>query len=421
MPDQNMYYLPSRSAIPWLSRQWMEVPCPCYCVGMSGGTAFDAEFRLVLACSKLSPDGALVRNLASQVQNWTKVLKYAEWHKLTPLVCHTLIADSGYSFASVTSEHLMRKVQDSAQQNLFLTAELLRIMRAFLAENIQAIPYKGPVLAASAYGNLAIRDFCDLDILLSKKDVPRARSLMIDLGYRGEYSLTPAQESRYLRAACEYNFLNQSNHTQVEIHWQVVPPELGFTFDFGGLWSRTKFLSIGGSRLKVLSPEDLLLVLSVHGFKHLWAQLKWVCDIAIILSSSDGLDWTYILDEADRVRATRIVLVTLSLAGQLFGSSLPDPIQIRLSHDSDARAVVEEIIDSYNCPGSMSRTKARLLMLKAFSGFRNRATYMRRVLLDPAMEEAVLAPERPMSAMRARRVLHVARQAFSDYCRSRRN
>jgi hypothetical protein len=55
---------------------------------------FDAEFRLLLACSKLPADGVLVCQLASQVENWEKVLKYAEWHELTPLICHALI-DSG--------------------------------------------------------------------------------------------------------------------------------------------------------------------------------------------------------------------------------------------------------------------------------------------------------------------------------------
>src|SRR5437867_1069840 len=119
---------------------------------MLGGAAsgFDAEFRLLLACSKLPADRLLVRHLAGQVENWEKVLRYAEWHHLTPLVCHTLI-DSGCSLTSATAEHLVREVRQNAQENLLLTAELLRIMQALLAENIRAIPYKGPVLTASAY------------------------------------------------------------------------------------------------------------------------------------------------------------------------------------------------------------------------------------------------------------------------------
>src|SRR5713101_4830495 len=103
-----------------------------------GGTApaFDAEFRLLLACSKLPADGLLVRHLAGQVENLEKVLRYAEWHDLTPVVCHTLI-DSGCSLSSTTAEHLAREVRKNAQKNLLLTAELLRIMQALIAENIR--------------------------------------------------------------------------------------------------------------------------------------------------------------------------------------------------------------------------------------------------------------------------------------------
>ena len=387
---------------------------------MPGSTApaFDAEFRLVLACSKLPADGVLVRHLASQVENWEKVLKYAEWHELTPLICHTLI-DSGCSLSSAMSEHLVSEVRKNTQNNLLLTAELLRIMRALLAENIRAIPYKGPVLAASTYGNLAMRGSCDLDILLAEKDVQRTLSMMLELGYRGEYSLTPAQEARYLRTTCEYNFLHESNRAQVEIHWQVVPAKLCLTFEFDRLWSRAGFLLIGSSRLRVLSPEDALLVLSVHGFKHLWACLKWVCDIANLLSSPEGLDWTYVVDEADRIGAIRVVLVALSLANRMCQSRLPDPIRLRLSRDAVAASIASEIVSSYSSGDSMSRLKARLLMLRAYSGFRHRATYLARILLDPTTEEAVRTPERSMGVMRTQRVFHVARQAVLDLCKSR--
>jgi len=382
--------------------------------------AFDTEFRLVLACSRLPADEVSVRYLACQVENWEKVLKYAEWHELTPLICHALI-DSGCPLSSSMSENLVRKVRKNAQKNLLLTAELLRIMRALVAENIRAIPYKGPVQAESTYGNLAMRSFCDLDILVAGEDVQRTLSVMHELGYRGEYSFTPTQETKYLRSACEYNFLHESNQVRVEIHWQVVPAQLGLTIEFNRLWSRTKFLPIGSSRLRVLSPEDAVLVLSLHGFKHLWSCLKWVCDIATLPSSSDDLDWSYVLDEADRIGAVRVVLVALFLANQMYQSPLPDPIRLRLRRDPVAVSIAREIVSSYAPGASVSRLKAWLLMLRAHSGLRLRVTYVARTLLDPATEEVVCTPQRSMVVMRTQRVFHVARQAISDFYKSQRN
>jgi hypothetical protein len=54
--------------------------------------------------------------------------------------------------------------------------------------------------------------------------------------------------------------------------------------------------------------------------------------------------------------------------------------------------------------------KARLLMLRAYSGFRHRATYVVRSLLDPTMEELIRTPERPITVMRVQQVFRVARQ-----------
>jgi hypothetical protein len=266
-----------------------------------------------------------------------------------------------------------------------------------------------------------MRGFCDLDILVAEPDVRRALGIMSELGYRADYSLSPAQEAKYFRTTCEYNFLHESNQTQVEIHWQIVPAQLGLTFEFERLWSRTKFLPMGGSQLPVLSPEDALLVVSVHGFKHLWACLKWVSDVANILSSPEELDWIYIVSEAERIGAMRIVLVALSLADQMCHSCLPDPIRVRLSRDSVASAIAGEIVRNYSPGHSLSRMKARLLTLKAYSGFGHRVTYLARTVLDPATEEVVRTPELSMSRMRTQRVFHVAKQAISDFCKPQRN
>jgi len=389
---------------------------------MSGetATAFDVEFRLLLACSRTHADRGLIRSLVGQTEDWGKVVRYAERHGLTPQLGQRL-EEAGCPLAPPASELVKSNIRQIAQENLLLTAELLRIMRALAAENVPAIPYKGPVLAAITYGNLALRRSCDLDILVSEKDVRRVLRIMPELGYRAEYSLTPAQEARYLRSTCEYNFLHESNQTHVEIHWQVMPPKLGLTFEFDRLWSRARFLPIGSSRLPVLSPEDALLVISVHGFKHLWACLKWVCDVANLLSPPEELDWTYIVGEADRIGAMRVVLVALSLANQVCQSCLPDPIRLRLSRDPVAASIAREIVSSYSPGCSMSRIKARLLMLRAYSGFRHRATYVTRALLDPATEEMVRTPERSRGVMHMQQVFHVARQAILDLCKSRQN
>ena len=82
---------------------------------------------------------------------------------------------------------------ENSLHNLFMTGELFKLLDLFGAHGIGAIPYKGPTLAALAYGNLALREFDDLDLLLPERDIPRARDLLIAQGFRPGYTLTRAR------------------------------------------------------------------------------------------------------------------------------------------------------------------------------------------------------------------------------------
>jgi len=168
-----------------------------------------------------------------------------------------------------------------------------------------------------------------------------------------------------------------------------------------------------------LSPEDALLVLSVHGFKHLWECLKWVCDVANLLLAQQELDWSYIEREADRIGAKRVVLVAISLANRMFDSGLPEPIRLRLKRDPAAGSIAKEIVNCYLMGRPISRMRARLLMLWAYTGFRDRATYVARSLFEPTTEELIRAPERSMVVLRGQQVLRVARQATFHLSKSR--
>ena len=55
--------------------------------------------------------------------------------------------------------------------NLKQTKELTRILELFSENDIEAIPYKGVVLAHEAYGSVGARVFSDIDLMVSEKDL----------------------------------------------------------------------------------------------------------------------------------------------------------------------------------------------------------------------------------------------------------
>ena len=91
----------------------------------------------------------------------------------------------------------------NARRNLFLSGELCRILSLFETQGIQAIPFKGPVLANSFYGNVALRQCHDLDLLVRKIDVLRAQDLLISQGFRPFCEPTGAPES-FFKKECHF-------------------------------------------------------------------------------------------------------------------------------------------------------------------------------------------------------------------------
>jgi hypothetical protein len=238
-------------------------------------------------------------------------------------------------------DELRSRFDANARQALWLTGELHRILDCFESRGIAALPYKGPVLAELLYGNVTHRQFSDLDILVPRSDVPRAKQALHSLGYTAGIELTPAEERAYLASGYEYTFDSARGRNLVELQWQVLPRFYAVDFDMEAVFHRAVAGNAGGREIRTLCPEDLLLVLCAHAAKHVWLQLSWLKDIADLVRSR-ALDWEFIQRQAHALGISRIVAVTFFLAQRFFGAKLPpsaaeafpaDPQTLALGHE----------------------------------------------------------------------------------------
>jgi hypothetical protein len=81
-----------------------------------------------------------------------------------------------------------------------------------------------------------------------------------------------------------------------------------------------------------LSPEDLILFLCVHGAKHEWDQLIWVCDVAETIRAYPGLDWTTVQQRAAETGSLRMLQLGLFLAHEIAGVGLPLEAAVLAAH-----------------------------------------------------------------------------------------
>jgi hypothetical protein len=303
------------------------------------------EIELLLCCARTRTDPAnadRIRELLRGEVNWTFLLQEAGRHRVAPLLYWNLNAVCPEAVPQDILNELLNYFRINGRRNLLLTGELVRLLKALGTRGIPAVPFKGPALASLAYENLSLREFIDLDILVRKQDIPEVRDLMISTGYRLRNQISEAQEASFLESQREYTFEN-GDGTVVELHWAVLPKHFPFRFDGEDLWTRVVETRLGGSYALAFSTEDLLLFLCVHGSKHFWRRLAWVCDVAALVCAEDEIDWDGLLRRAVALGGERMLLLGLLLANDLLGLRLPDRILRRVRADSAVGALAADV------------------------------------------------------------------------------
>ena len=307
-----------------------------------------AEGELLLCCARVRGDAETadrIRALLKEPIDWARLLRMARDHGVGPLLyCH-LDTNAAEAVPVEVLGQLRDEFRANTRRNLLLTGELLCLLEGFRSASIPVVPFKGPTLASALYGSLGLREFTDLDLLIRPGDLGASKRLLLAHGYRPGIDLTGAQEEALLKHQYELPFVRSTDGTIVELQWRIVPRYFSLTLDFARFEPRLGSASLLGRPVLSLSPEDLLLVLCVHGTKHLWQRLGWVCDVGELLRVHVDLDWDNVLDTARRMGAERILLLGATLARSLLQAPVPEVISARIDADP-ALTALEQTVSS---------------------------------------------------------------------------
>ena len=237
-----------------------------------------------------------VRELATQDVDWQAFLQLVASHGVRPLLYETLHGSCWEALPEWVRHELAHFYSANSAKNRFLTCELLRILQLFEDENILAVPFKGPVLAAVLYGNLALREFVDLDILVREQDIPKARQILANHGYQSN-----VKSANITPDASNDELYSPSTGTVVELHWQFSPRRFISVLPAQQVWKNVESIEILGRQVWSFSSQDTFLFLAAHGAKHSWSALKWLCDLAEFIRSNPELDWPRLFKRCEPV------------------------------------------------------------------------------------------------------------------------
>src|SRR5258708_1868061 len=234
-----------------------------------------SEDKILICVARPSLDVARANRLRQLLQcdlDWQYLMATTHRHFLIPLLYYHVNSVDSLAVPQQARSQLQDENHENSKSNLFLAGELLKLLEFLSANGIYAIPFKGPTLALWAYGDVGLRQFGDLDILLRKQDVLRIKELLIGRGFKPTPEVTNTQQAALLRFDCSYNFDN-GRGVVLDVHWDCVPRYFSVELETNQLWDRLEPITIGRKPVLTLSVEDLLLILCVHGFTHLWERL----------------------------------------------------------------------------------------------------------------------------------------------------
>jgi hypothetical protein len=307
------------------------------------------ELEINLCCGRALIDPPAkegVRLLIRNGVNWPDVMAIAERHRLSPVV-YEIIAGTAQDLISPAQLNVLREATvHSTRAGMALLRELLRLHRIFEAAQILVIPYKGPLLAWVAYGSFIRREYSDLDFIVQQEYIPDAIDVLKSAGYRPQFDPREAHAGQGATAPGQYSFLSHPQKILAEFHTERTLRYFPTPIDLQDLASRLMTVGIGEQRLRTFSIEDTLVMLCVHGAKHFWERLGWVLDIAKLVTAQE-VDWTLATLIAARMESTRVLLLGLYLAHDLFDAPLPEQLLEEICRDRTVQELAEKVYEQY--------------------------------------------------------------------------
>ncbi len=275
--------------------------------------------------------------------DWEIVADEAVYHGVVPqLYCFFQKAGSEF-VPDDMREWLQGSFQSNLKHNLILTGELWRILGMFKDQGISAIPFKGPTLAMLAYGDLAQREFTDLDILVYERDLAKVGELLVSAGYKPRADLSLLSDQVFTAIEREFYFTSIRSNTLIDLQWHLSSGILPFDMNLKHISKNQMTVFPGGKQMVTLGLEDLLLYLCAHGSRHCWERLGWIADVAGLINLNPQLDWDLALSQARSLKCERVLLHSLLLSKDLTGAQVPPAIERVARSDADSCALANSI------------------------------------------------------------------------------
>ncbi len=357
------------------------------------------EQKIVLLSSEVNIEdekASRIRELAKKNIDWDEVINIAKSHGLLfflyknlKIICKEYVPDE--SFVKLKNYYI-----NNTTRNLSLSVKLVRIIKLFKESGIKAVPFKGPVQAETLYGDIGVRSFTDIDILIQKEDAVKARDLLIENDFFLSIEIPKSQLKTYLSCENFFNLFNKNREINIDLHWEITGRYSLSPIYLESIYDRLIEVKLVDQTVFSLCFEDMMIYLCIHGTSHCWEKLELIYSVAEIIKSGNINNWVELDKRAEHFKCQKMMYLGLALARDLFDAVLPSDIEKKITTARYVKSLKNQIVkklftDNKSFSESLSWRFSTLHLLIR-DKFSDSIKYTLRLLFSPTIREWATNP-----------------------------
>ena len=243
--------------------------------------------RLVLARIASQTSGQLAPDLLAVIAQWSEI----EWRRLLVTALQesllTWVVNRVVFFclpcpASVLDEY--QQIVNSGRAAAYYGTRLcLHVLSLMEQAGIEARIIKGHCVGQYLYGDAALRDSRDVDLVVQPADAARAADVLARAGFAPQMDIEWFKDSRFLKSNREASFKALRGAFEVDLHWALSYRWVPELLNMSEVLSTSKaWLTIANKTLPWFDPVTLFLIHASNIISSQHIELKAYTDIVLI-------------------------------------------------------------------------------------------------------------------------------------------
>lgn len=310
------------------------------------------EDKLILSAVKLHPtteELEQMNNLIPLIQRWDYVAATSIDRGIAPLLYKKLPL-LGNKIPEPIKSKLQQAYYKTFSRSMLMYEHFRKVAEALATHNIPVIALKGIYLSEWLYGDIGLRQFSDIDVLVKLEDASTCMAILAGLGYIQDNDSETEFEKKL--EVVHYTPM-VLNGVSIEVHVKLHQNNEKYCVGVDDLWRNALPETLNKATVYSLCLNDLLVHLCIHLDKHFYqGHVQFTCfnDITNVLDKkADQLDWEALIRACKGYHCETQVFKWVVLVNKYMHA--PVPI---------------EIISTY---GALLTSKDELLFVKYLHGY----------------------------------------------------